>query len=1023
MRIVSLDLENIKSYIREQIPFTDGLNAVVGLNGSGKTTILEAIGYALFDYLPYKQDAFVREGQRSGTIRVRLADGDGREYEVVRKFGLGSAYYVADIETGARLAERDEAVKTWMQQHALGVDPEVDLGALFKNAVGVPQGQMTGDFLVTPAARQKIFDPLLRVEEYKKAYKDLLQTVNYLKAYSDHLDGEIGQLQQTADQIPGVLDHVQEVESDIAANEIRLAERAAQLTEVSDRKGVLDTLEGRIYTLRTEDSAASAQVRARAEMLTLRQAELEQARRARASVQAAEPGQKRYLEAEIALQTLEGERQERDRLERQRGAALAAMRVHEEQLRDLDNQVQAAIAAADEARALASAVARQEALESRQREVQMALREETAVARALPNVESQIANLERRIADTKTGIEAARRDAAEARDLGIVSQQVAELRETLTGLDAVRAEAKSVEEEGRRLRKERDALTAAQLHHAELSRQAAEQEQLAAALPELRERLTGLLAERAHAHATIQYQDQARASLVQGHCPLLDLTCPVVTATVGVLDRFDERVAALSAQVKALDGDITRTRGEVAVAETADQAAQSLRLDAARQLREDVDEAALQAALQAARERYADLQAQVAGEAEVRARLATGVEREKALTAAAARAGQLSMLEGMLAADEDTLRTQSAERTYLVGRLRELDTLKAEDGDLRAQLTELGDPRARQAALRAQADTRADIENRRQETQGVLQGEADTLRAVVGQLARYTHLDEKLASWIALRDASRADHELCLANSAEAEKVEERTAVVAELESLLAEARRKQETVAGDLAEVEGRYNAQAHAALRAEYDDLQKAMGAETQRRDDLQSRLEREMEILAGLRRQEQHLLTRRAERDETGQVARAVTFIRETLRAAGPVVTESLLSTISQIANDIFCEIMDDHAAELRWDKDYEVIVQKGPEERPFAQLSGGEKMSAALSVRLALLREMTEVDVAFFDEPTQNMDGERRTNLAEQIRAVKGFNQLIVISHDDTFEHHTDNLIRLRKESDETHLEPV
>ena len=79
-----------------------------------------------------------------------------------------------------------------------------------------------------------------------------------------------------------------------------------------------------------------------------------------------------------------------------------------------------------------------------------------------------------------------------------------------------------------------------------------------------------------------------------------------------------------------------------------------------------------------------------------------------------------------------------------------------------------------------------------------------------------------------------------------------------------------------------------------------------------------------------------------------------------------------------------------------------------------------MSAALAVRLALLKEMSEVDFAFFDEPTQNMDTERRSNLAGQISQVKGFDQLIVISHDDTFEHHTDNLIRLEKQYEETRV---
>jgi DNA repair protein SbcC/Rad50 len=77
-----------------------------------------------------------------------------------------------------------------------------------------------------------------------------------------------------------------------------------------------------------------------------------------------------------------------------------------------------------------------------------------------------------------------------------------------------------------------------------------------------------------------------------------------------------------------------------------------------------------------------------------------------------------------------------------------------------------------------------------------------------------------------------------------------------------------------------------------------------------------------------------------------------------------------------------------------------------------------MSAALAVRLALLRRLSRLDIAFFDEPTQNMDGERRGNLAEQIRRVRGFDQLLVISHDDTFEQGLDGVIHLEKRNGQT-----
>jgi len=53
------------------------------------------------------------------------------------------------------------------------------------------------------------------------------------------------------------------------------------------------------------------------------------------------------------------------------------------------------------------------------------------------------------------------------------------------------------------------------------------------------------------------------------------------------------------------------------------------------------------------------------------------------------------------------------------------------------------------------------------------------------------------------------------------------------------------------------------------------------------------------------------------------------------------------------------------------------------------------------------------MAFFDEPTANLDAQRREALAGQILSFKGLRQLFVISHDDTFEHATDNTIHLMR----------
>jgi len=77
-----------------------------------------------------------------------------------------------------------------------------------------------------------------------------------------------------------------------------------------------------------------------------------------------------------------------------------------------------------------------------------------------------------------------------------------------------------------------------------------------------------------------------------------------------------------------------------------------------------------------------------------------------------------------------------------------------------------------------------------------------------------------------------------------------------------------------------------------------------------------------------------------------------------------------------------------------------------------------MSAALAVRLAILKILTNSDVVFLDEPTQNMDEPRRQNLAQEIVRIKDFRQMVVISHDDTFNANLENVIEIEKSGGES-----
>jgi exonuclease SbcC len=149
----------------------------------------------------------------------------------------------------------------------------------------------------------------------------------------------------------------------------------------------------------------------------------------------------------------------------------------------------------------------------------------------------------------------------------------------------------------------------------------------------------------------------------------------------------------------------------------------------------------------------------------------------------------------------------------------------------------------------------------------------------------------------------------------------------------------------------------------------------------------------------------------KERAERILSVVELIRDSLKKAGPFITDAHLQSISLEANQLYRDITGNPMVTIRWDPGYEIILEEDGYDRPFANLSGGEQMAAALSVRMALLKELSDMRIAFFDEPTTNMDEERRRNLAEQIGRIKDFDQLFVISHDDSFEGFTDQVISL------------
>lgn len=1021
MRIDYLQLENIKSYrAPTRIDLTEGVNAICGLNGSGKTTLLEAIGYALFGSLVYSQAAFVREGEKFGTIRVGLCDRDERRYEVIRRIGRSASHVVIDAETGTRIADSKE-VFAWIRSHALQLEGDVDLSTLFENAVGVPQGMLTSDFLRAAGQRKSIFDPLLRVEEYRHAYEQLRDTVTFLRDRSTQEDQAIAGLRTDTDRIPDTLNAFQTLSAQVAESRSLLQHVETEAAQLRAQCRELDDLERRLLLLQQEVRGAEYDVQRARDLQGQRADEVMVAEQAAREVSASEQGYRQTLEARERLSDLEAARLQRDQLIVQHAEARTDARGIFGQIEQLDRELQQARDAAAEAAGLNEVVSRQRLLEDELRELEVGLRDLTRLETELADLREEIdrsqkdlIGLDRRLAETMRAERIAGGLPAAEEALEVVKRELAELPALRSERDRIRREGTRLKAERTRLNDEMNRWRVAEERRVALEPVAASVNDLQAAVTELREL-------RAVHRATLTYQQMARRELAAGNCPLISQPCPVVAGNPGVLTRLDSSDDQVATTLENVERDLLTREEELAKARSAGAEYQELLL---RSVPLEHDESVLEAVeteLRACSQQFQEVSGKLERETYLQAQHESELQHLRQVQAEARKAAERPVLEEQRRRDAHALERRQQHLERILERHVTLSATSPKAALLAREIAALGDPHGRQRELLTLAGRRDFIEQQLTQQQARLADTAGRVKALSARLEEFNRLDDEIASERERERTAMADYERYLQHVGVAEQLPERREAFAaqatirqQTESILSEAVARRDAL---LAEYDSKHHGEVKQAAEAADREAVK-QGAVHQH---LESDLKRVADDLANLRRKDEILQRHLAERGRLADTERAIKFIRETVNAAGPAVTEALLQTISQGANDIYAEIIDDHAVELRWDRDYEILIQHGPETRKFAQLSGGEQMGAALAVRLALLKEMSEVDFAFFDEPTQNMDAERRSNLADQIRQIRGFSQLIVISHDDTFEHHTDNVIRLRKIHGETAVE--
>ena len=343
-----------------------------------------------------------------------------------------------------------------------------------------------------------------------------------------------------------------------------------------------------------------------------------------------------------------------------------------------------------------------------------------------------------------------------------------------------------------------------------------------------------------------------------------------------------------------------------------------------------------------------------------------------------------------------------------------VDEIEATEATLReaeARLQSLDNPRGRISILERDANKETEVRENITKIESNIERLENDRRLLTEQLDDFKELDKKLSDAISTRDSTSEAHRTFLIFETMANDVDARQAALDKANSDHEAINEKIRRVENGVGSARESYDSEAHrtekeqlAAMRLEQAEVGVRLENAVRRQNEIRTELDRFEQIRV-------ELGDELKERDRLESVLGLTVFIRDTLKEAAPLVARNYVFHVSHEANQMFREITGSAERTLKWADDYGIVLEEGGYERPFQSLSGGEQMAAALSVRLALLKQLSDIRIAFFDEPTTNMDAERRENLAQQIGQITFFDQLFVISHDDTFEGYMDHEIRV------------
>ena len=185
MKLISIELHNFRKFQHAEINFPNGIIGIIGSNGAGKSTIIEAIGWAIYGNKASRtqKDQIKRQGAAASDdcwVRLRF-EMNGNSYEILRILKANFSDAQAKVNDGIAATTSTGVTKFLEKKIGMNYDS-------FYTSIVAKQKELNALSNKTPADRKKNMFKMLKIDAIEDAIKRVREDKREKNSVIQHIE-------------------------------------------------------------------------------------------------------------------------------------------------------------------------------------------------------------------------------------------------------------------------------------------------------------------------------------------------------------------------------------------------------------------------------------------------------------------------------------------------------------------------------------------------------------------------------------------------------------------------------------------------------------------------------------------------------------------------------------------------------------------------------------------------------------------------------------------------------------------